>query len=140
MFSPCKTILIIIIVCFRTRFWKWSDDREEYEIGYHNQEEWQVNRRFLRYTCGVEKLNYYFMQKAFFSEKDGDIEATFSVPFRPQLFGKAKPVVLNLSRVALAKDEVFLMLVFIYNETKRQEKMVSRDFFFLPVPCQWLNS
>ena len=79
----------------------------------------------LRYACGVEML--IFMQ-AFFSEKDGDIEASLSVPFRPQLFGKAKPVVLNLSRVALAKDEVFLMLVFIYNETKRQEKMVSRDF------------
>jgi hypothetical protein len=67
--------------------------------------------------------------QAFFSAKDGgDIEATLSVPFRPQLFGKPKPVVLNLSRVALAKDEVFLMLVFIYNETKRQEKMVSLDF------------
>jgi len=88
----------------KTRFWKWSDDREEYEIVYHNQEEWQ----------------------AFFSAKDGgDIEATLSVPFRPQLFGKPKPVVLNLSRVALAKDEIFLMLVFIYNETKRQEKMNS---------------
>jgi hypothetical protein len=69
--------------------------------------------------------------QAFFSGKDNsDIEATFSVPFRPQLFGKSKPVVLNLSRGALAKDEVFLMLVFIYNETKRQEKMVSRTFFF----------
>lgn len=71
--------------------------------------------------------------QAYFSEKDGDIEATFSVPFRPQLFGKAKPVVLNLSRVALARDEVFLMLVFIYNETKRQEKMVSRNFL------TWIN-
>jgi len=87
----------------RTRFWRWSDDREEYEIVYHNQEEWQ----------------------ALLSAKNSDIEATFSVPFRPQLFGKAKPVVLNLSRVALARDEVFLILVFIYGETKRQEKMNS---------------
>jgi hypothetical protein len=66
--------------------------------------------------------------QAYFSAKDGDIEAIFSVPYRPQLFGKAKPVVLNLSRDALARDEVFLMLIFIYNETKRQEKMVSRNF------------
>lgn len=53
-----------------------------------------------------------------------DIEATFSVPYRPQLFGKIKQVVLNLSRMALMKDEVFLILVFIYSETKRQEQMV----------------
>jgi hypothetical protein len=39
---------------FRTRFWRWSEDREEYEVVYHDQEEWQVNRPFLRYTCGVE--------------------------------------------------------------------------------------
>ena len=75
------------------------------------------------------KAKKNILMQAFFSEKDGDIEATFSVPFRPQLFGKAKPVVLNLSRAALARDEVFLMLVFIYNETKRQEKTVSRNFF-----------
>jgi len=31
---------------------------------------------------------------------------------------------LNLSRVALAKDEVFLILAFIYCEAKRQEKTV----------------
>jgi hypothetical protein len=119
-----------LILFGRTRFWRWSDDREEYEIVYHNQEEWQVNRRFsdTRVALKANKKIIIFMQ-AFFSAKDGDIEATFSVPFRPQLFGKAKPVVLNLSRVALARDEVFLMLVFIYNETKRQEKMVrSRSF------------
>jgi hypothetical protein len=67
--------------------------------------------------------------QALFSEKDASrVEASFSVPFRPHLFGKSKPVVLNLSRVALAKDEVFLILVFIYGETKRQEKMVCRNF------------
>lgn len=87
----------------KARFWRWADDREEYEIVYHNQEEWQ----------------------ACFSSKDGDIEASLTVPFRPQVFGKPKPIMLNLSRVALARDEVFLMLVFIYNETKRQEKMNS---------------
>ena len=70
--------------------------------------------------------------QALLSEKNGDVEATLSVPFRPQLFGKEKPVVLNLSRAALARDEVFLILVFIYGETKRQEKMVSRQFSFQP--------
>lgn len=34
------------------------------------------------------------------------------------------PMVFQLSRKALAKDEVFLILVLIYSESKRQEKMV----------------
>lgn len=76
--------------------------------------------------------------QAFFSEKSSDVEATLSVPFRPQLFGKAKPVMLNLSRVALARDEVFLILALIYNETKRQEKMVSSILLFFLALAQKL--
>jgi hypothetical protein len=30
----------------RTRFWRWADDRDEYKIVYHNQEEWQVNLQY----------------------------------------------------------------------------------------------
>jgi len=66
------------------------------------------------------------VMQAFPSGKNRGAEATLSVPFRPKLFGKTKPVVLNLSRMALSKDEIFLILVFIYGETKRQEKMVCR--------------
>ena len=33
--------------------------------------------------------------------------------------------VLNLSRVALARDEVFLILVFIYGEMKRQAGLIT---------------
>ncbi|KIM36902.1 hypothetical protein M413DRAFT_448828 [Hebeloma cylindrosporum] len=82
----------------KSRFWKWGEGREEYDI-VHNEEGWEA-------TC----------------TRTGVVEATFTVPYRPQLFGKTKPLVLNLSRVALAKDEVFLLLVFIYCEIKRQEK------------------
>ncbi|KAF8190785.1 hypothetical protein BJ912DRAFT_1041807 [Pholiota molesta] len=85
----------------KSRFWKWADGREEYDI-IHREERWEA-------TCA----------------STGDIEATFSVPYRPQLFGKTKHLVLNLSRVALMKDEVFLILIFIYNEIKRQEQMNS---------------
>ncbi|KAG7091594.1 hypothetical protein E1B28_010615 [Marasmius oreades] len=46
----------------------------------------------------------------------------FQVPFRPHLFTKSKPPVLKLSRVALLEDEVFLILVFIYSEAKRQDR------------------
>ncbi|KAF8816008.1 hypothetical protein BYT27DRAFT_6483579 [Phlegmacium glaucopus] len=83
-----------------SRFWRWSDDREEYEI--------------------IHEGNFIKKWKAILN---GDAEATLSAPFRQQLFGKMKPMTLNLSRAALAKDEVFLILVFIYSQTKRQEKM-----------------
>ncbi|KAF8816006.1 hypothetical protein BYT27DRAFT_6483652 [Phlegmacium glaucopus] len=82
-----------------SRFWRWSDDREEYEIVYKKR-----------------------MWKGLLSAKNNDAEATLSVPFRSQLFGKTKPMVLNLSRTALAKDEVFLILVLIYSQTKRRDR------------------
>jgi hypothetical protein len=46
------------------------------------------------------------------------------VPFRPHLFSKSKPAVIHLTSTALAEDEVFLLLVFIYEEVKRQDKTV----------------
>jgi hypothetical protein len=55
---------------------------------------------------------------------EGEVVASFSVPYRPKLFGKVKPMVLNLGPVALERDEVFLFLVFVYCESKRQDKMV----------------
>jgi hypothetical protein len=51
-------------------------------------------------------------------------EARLKVPYCPQLFGKQPPIVLELSRVALAKYEVFLILAKIYAEAKGQEKTV----------------
>ena len=114
----------------RTRFWRWSKDREEYEIAYDNQDKWQVKRRYPQIHMWPLKAKKKFMQ-ALISEKNGDVEAILSVPFRPQLFEKEKPVVLNLSRVALSRNEVFLILVFIYGETKGQEKIVSWH-----LPCQ----
>jgi hypothetical protein len=55
----------------------------------------------------------------------GEVEARLLVPYRPHLFGRQPPVVLELSRMALVKDEVFLILCMIYSEAKRQERMVS---------------
>lgn len=63
------------------------------------------------------------------STSKNEVEATLTVPYRPQLFGKSKPIVINLSRTALAKDEVFLILAFIYCEYRRQEKTVSCPLF-----------
>ncbi|KAF8963656.1 hypothetical protein BDZ97DRAFT_986872 [Flammula alnicola] len=93
----------------KSRFWKWAEGREEYDI-VHHEEGWQA-------TC----------------TSTGVVEATLSVPYRPQLFGKPHPVVLNLSQVALAKDEVILILALIYGETKRQEKTNSSGGCFWTV-------
>ena len=85
----------------------------------HSEEGWKVCRK--KYHGMHRSLN---QRRKATCTRTGVVEATFAVPYRPQLFGKKKPLVLNLSRVALAKDEVFLILVFIYCEIKRQEKTV----------------
>ncbi|KAJ7775974.1 hypothetical protein DFH07DRAFT_798933 [Mycena maculata] len=82
----------------KTRFWRWSDTRKEYQIEY-THEEWKA------------------------TIDDGmTIAGQFCVPSRPRLFGKSKPTVIHLTTTALAEDEVFLLLVFIYEEVKRQDK------------------
>lgn len=53
-----------------------------------------------------------------------EIVGTFSVAFRPNLIRKEKPLFLELSRKALENDEVFLILLLIYSEAKRQEESV----------------
>ncbi|PPQ83723.1 hypothetical protein CVT25_006127 [Psilocybe cyanescens] len=94
----------------RAKLWKWSDDREEYAI-VHREEGWQAS-----------------------STSKNAVEATLNVPYRPQLFGKSKPMVINLSRAALAKDEVFLILAFIYCEHRRQEKTLGPTQYFSIFP------
>lgn len=54
-----------------------------------------------------------------------DVVGVFSVPYRPHLFTKPKPTTLSLTTAALEKDEVFLILIFIYSEAKRQDQTVS---------------
>ena len=62
------------------------------------------------------------------SDDNPEIVGTFAVSFRPHLIRKEKPLSLNLSRKALENDEVFLMLLLIYSEAKRQEDSVSFAF------------
>ncbi|KAJ7662568.1 hypothetical protein DFH06DRAFT_1042591, partial [Mycena polygramma] len=70
----------------KTRFWRWGAGRKEYELSY-THEEWK--------TPSI-------------------IPARFTVPARPHLFTKSPPAVVYLTPDALAEDEVFLLLVFIY--------------------------
>ncbi|KAH8825575.1 hypothetical protein DL96DRAFT_1734473 [Flagelloscypha sp. PMI_526] len=86
----------------KKQFWKWppSEDDEE--------------RR--EYRLLFEKSAW----KAFVSEMY--TSATFAVPGPPLLFSKPKPGTVNIDKVSLEQDEVFLILVFIYLEVKRQEK------------------
>ncbi|KAJ7120694.1 hypothetical protein C8R43DRAFT_79148 [Mycena crocata] len=94
----------------KTKYWRWSGARKEYEISY-THEEWKatIEARDAK-SSGNEG-------------KEGKaIAGRFCVPFRPHLFHKSKPAVIHLTTEALAEDEVFLLLVFIYEEVKRQDK------------------
>ncbi|KAJ7779742.1 hypothetical protein B0H16DRAFT_724797 [Mycena metata] len=82
----------------KSKYWRWSATRKEYELSY-THEEWKAT-----------------------IEDGKTIAGRFCVPFRPHLFSKSKPAVLHLTSTALAEDEVFLILVFIYEEVKRQDK------------------
>ncbi len=53
-----------------------------------------------------------------------EVAGTFAVPFRPHVFSKPTPTTLELTREGLAKDEVFLILIFVYSEAKRQDQTV----------------
>jgi len=82
----------------KTNHWRWGSERKEFELK-HNSEGW----------------------RAIFND-DTSTAAEFSVPFRPHLFTKPEPSTLHLTQMALEEDEVFLILVFIYSEVKRQDK------------------
>lgn len=81
----------------KTRHWRWVSGRKEYELKY-NTEGWKVTLDDT--TC---------------------VAAHFIVPFRPHLFSKPEPSKLHLTKTALQADEVFLLLIFIYSEVKRQD-------------------
>lgn len=89
-------------------------------MAYRRQEEWQV-----QYGNRVDFVPTAIDDQAKQgSNKNMATIASFTVPFRPKLFGKLKPPALHLTRTALAKDEVFLVLVLIYSEARRQDRMV----------------
>jgi hypothetical protein len=72
-------------------------------------------------------VNPYLLNKLLLQAVLSDglmIAATMSVPFRPHLFTKMEPVILNITETALLDDEIFLLLVFVYSEAKRQEQNV----------------
>ncbi|KAJ7511993.1 hypothetical protein B0H11DRAFT_1953794 [Mycena galericulata] len=96
---PCEELKRTEGTLFNKRkYWRWSAARKEYEISY-THEEWKAT-----------------------IEDGKTIAGRFCVPFRPHLFSKSKPAVIHLTTTALAEDEVFLLLVFIYEEVKRQDK------------------
>ena len=107
--------------CRKATIWKWAHEYEEYEI-VHREGGWEVRR--LSGVCFADARQFTPYIKAT-SQRTGEIEAKFLVPYRPRLFGKQPPVTLEISRMALSRDEVFLILAMIYLEAKRQERMVS---------------
>ncbi|PPR01042.1 hypothetical protein CVT24_000576 [Panaeolus cyanescens] len=86
----------------KRRLWQWASDRTEYCIE-HEDEGWRISTTTSpRRTTGI-----------------------FIVPYRPKLFGPMRPVTLKLTREALVKDEVFLILALVYEETMRGDRNVS---------------
>jgi len=82
----------------KTRYWRWTADRNEYEVR-HDDEGWKATL-----------------------DHNMSIAARFLVSLRPHLFSKADPPSLHLTKTALEADEVFLILVMIYEEIKRQDR------------------
>ncbi|KAF8990051.1 hypothetical protein BDQ17DRAFT_1333707 [Cyathus striatus] len=82
-------------------FWRWTTERKEYEA-IHKEKEWQV-----------------------IFTKDSSIAAQFAVPYRPHLLSKSSAPQLSITTKALTRDEVFLILLLIYSEVKRQDRMNS---------------
>ncbi|KAG5649811.1 hypothetical protein H0H81_001912, partial [Sphagnurus paluster] len=82
----------------RTRHWRWAPDRREYELR-HDDEGWKATINNNLSTA-----------------------ARLLVPARPHIFSTPPPPALHLTRTALEADEVFLILVLVYEETKRQDR------------------
>ncbi|KAG6825814.1 hypothetical protein H0H93_000274, partial [Arthromyces matolae] len=86
----------------KTRHWRWTPERKEYELHYDEEEGWKAT------------LNSSIQ-----------IAARLLVACRPHLFTfftKPTPPALHLTKTALEADEVFLILVFLYEEIKRQDR------------------
>ena len=114
------------MICFclyRTRHWKWASERKEYELKYDiDSQGWKVGIPGSQDDVATEPT------QATLDDDNATFAAQFFVAFRPYLFGKPEPSKIHLSKTALEEDEVFLLLVFIYSEAKRQDKIVCSNF------------
>ncbi|KAJ8490095.1 hypothetical protein ONZ45_g13340 [Pleurotus djamor] len=81
-----------------SKHWRWGNEHREYQVRFED-DEWKVT-----------------------VDHGMSIAARFEVPLRPHLFTKAKPPVIHLTRTALEADEVFMILVLIYSESRRQDR------------------
>ncbi|EKM79534.1 hypothetical protein AGABI1DRAFT_128681 [Agaricus bisporus var. burnettii JB137-S8] len=76
-------------------------------------------------TLSTEKVPEDDLFGGTIREEEDELEyaaASLSIPYRNHLFHKNKSPVLHIQPSSLLQDEVFLILVFIYSETKRQDK------------------
>ncbi|KAG5641312.1 hypothetical protein DXG03_005545 [Asterophora parasitica] len=82
----------------KSSYWRWMPEGKEFEVRY-DQEGWKATL-----------------------DNNMSIAARFLVPSRPHLFSKPEPPSLHLTKPALEADEVFLILLLIYSEIKRQDR------------------
>ncbi|KAJ7088033.1 hypothetical protein B0H15DRAFT_886050 [Mycena belliarum] len=111
----------------KTRYWRWGPGRKEYELTY-THEEWKA--MLPPDTADVpadadrtpDTPDKSAKPETDESKQDPALAARLAVPFRPHLFTKSPPPALHLTPAALVDDEVFLILVLIYEEVRRQDK------------------
>ncbi|ESK83493.1 hypothetical protein Moror_4878 [Moniliophthora roreri MCA 2997] len=132
-----------------TRCWQWSTERKEYELKYKD-DEWKATFSQSENSAMTNKGKEPSKKEEKHSsdstspsdpsngdgsttldpmesidgpeQDDGGLIGRFQVPFRPHLFTKSKPPKLRIKRAGLTEDEVFLILIFIYSEVKRQDQ------------------
>ncbi|KAF5314799.1 hypothetical protein D9758_019010 [Tetrapyrgos nigripes] len=154
----------------KSRYWKWAEDRKEYEVRHDGDKKWVVtfstpiqtksnvksktekdrdtdkdneskptnirspsrspgdSRSHSRSLSSSRSLSASEAEPGSeFSPPSGQA-ATFRVPYRPHVFRKSKSdpntCTLSISRDALKEDEIFMILLMIYSETRRQEGML----------------
>jgi len=108
------------------RVWRWSEARTAYRFKFRGGK-WTVRPNPTQSGGeGFAKRSAQVSLDKDDKDESSKVEsmATFTVPHQPQLFGKVPPPTLYLSTNALLDDEIFLMLVFIYSETRRRDKNV----------------
>ncbi|KAJ7495294.1 hypothetical protein FB451DRAFT_1121780 [Mycena latifolia] len=104
----------------KKKYWRWGPARKEYTLA-HSHEEWKAT------LVPASSQPTSASESTATSESTTDADSSepaahFFTPSRPHLFTKPAPPRLRLSSAALAEDEVFLILVLVYEEVRRQDR------------------
>jgi hypothetical protein len=111
----------------RTRYWRWGSGKKEYKITYSTVEGWKAtlaedSPANDTPANGSPENDSPTKEVTEPNTPPSPLAACLTMPHRPHFFRKIKAPTLEISRVALLDDEVFLLLVLLYSEAKRQDR------------------